>query len=564
MAGWMPAGRYVHVYVLLDADQRQRAQQNSQMQTHRPSLVSTAPRASTMAADEDFTSKFFAHVDENVPLYISRLAEAVAIPSVSSDLPNHLPDIEKMIEWCKDHITNLGGTAELLPNPSATKDGPLPPILLGTFLAKEDADTKKTVCVYGHLDVQPAKMEDGWTSDPFTLTERDGKLYGRGSTDDKGPALSWLWIVEAHRKLGVDLPVNIKILYEGMEESGSAGMFEAIRDLSRDGQFLNDVDFFCISDNYWLGKTKPCLTYGLRGMAYFQVGIRCCEQDLHSGVLGGTVHEGMTDLVQLMASLVDSSGKILVDGVMDDVAEVSEEESALYDSIEFDMEAYKEESKVKSVSDKLLHSDKKSLLMARWRYPTLSLHGIEGAFSGAGAKTVIPAEVLGKFSLRLVPDQEPAKIEKAVKAHLEKVFSGLNSPNKMRVEMIHGAKAWLSDPNHPNYEAAAKAIERVYGSKPDYTREGGSIPITGFLEDATGMNVCLLPVGACDDMAHSTDEKYNKSNLINAIKVLGLYLHELGAIKGPKPSLCRCVPLTEEELMIPGAFLKGFKCKCEL
>jgi acetylornithine deacetylase/succinyl-diaminopimelate desuccinylase-like protein len=130
--------------------------------------------------------------------------------------------------------------------------------------------------------------------------------------------------------------------------------------------------------------------------------------------------------------------------------------------------------------------------------------------------------------------------------------------------MIHGAKAWLSDPNHPNYEAAAKAIERVYGSKPDYTREGGSIPITGFLEDATGMNVCLLPVGACDDMAHSTDEKYNKSNLINAIKVLGLYLHELGAIKGPKPSLCRCVPLTEEELMIPGAFLKGFKCKCEL
>jgi len=513
---------------------------------------------------EDFAGKFFAHVDENVPLYISRLAEAVAIPSVSSDLPNHLQHVITMIEWCKEHIRNLGGSAELLPNPNASEAEPLPPILLGTFLAKEDADKKKTVCVYGHLDVQPAKMEDGWTSDPFTLTERDEKLYGRGSTDDKGPALSWLWIVEAHRKLGVDLPVNIKILYEGMEESGSVGMFEAIRELAKEGEFLNDVDFFCISDNYWLGKTKPCLTYGLRGMAYFEVAVRCCEQDLHSGVLGGTVHEGMTDLVQLMASLIDSSGKILVDGVMDDVAKVTEEEDALYDTIEFDLEAYKEESKVKSISDKLLHPDKKSLLMARWRYPTLSLHGIEGAFSGAGAKTVIPAECIGKFSLRLVPDQDPAKIEMAVKAHLEKVFASLNSPNQMRVELIHSAKAWLSDPKHPNYFAAARAIERVYGSKPDYTREGGSIPITGFLENATGMSVCLLPVGSCDDMAHSTDEKYNKSNLINAIKVLGLYLHELGAIKGPKPSHCRCIPLTEEELMIPGAFLKGFNCKCEL
>jgi len=517
----------------------------------------------TMMTDE-FENKFFDHVDANVPLYISRLAEAVAIPSVSSDLPNHLPDIIRMIDWTKDHIVDLGGTVELLSNPQGTDDEPLPPILLGTFLAAESPETKKTVCVYGHLDVQPARLEDGWTSDPFILEERDEKLYGRGSTDDKGPALSWLWVVEAHRQLGIDLPVNVKILYEGMEESGSAGMFEAIRDLAKTGQFLSDVDFFCISDNYWLGKEKPCLTYGLRGMAYFQVTVKCCEQDLHSGVLGGTIHEGMTDLVQLMASLVDSSGRILVDGVMDDVEPLTAEENAMYDTIEFDMEAYKDESKVKSVSDKLLHSDKQSLLMARWRYPTLSLHGIEGAFSGAGAKTVIPAEVLGKFSLRLVPDQDPKKIEKLVTAHLESVFRELGSPNAMTVEMIHGAKAWLSSPKHPNYEAAAKAIERVYGDKPDYTREGGSIPITSFIEDATEMNVCLLPVGACDDMAHSTNEKYNKSNLINAIKVLGLYLHELGAIKGPKPSQCRCVPLTEEELMIPGAFLKGFKCKCEL
>uniref|UniRef100_A0A7R9WQD6 Peptidase M20 dimerisation domain-containing protein n=1 Tax=Craspedostauros australis TaxID=1486917 RepID=A0A7R9WQD6_9STRA len=130
--------------------------------------------------------------------------------------------------------------------------------------------------------------------------------------------------------------------------------------------------------------------------------------------------------------------------------------------------------------------------------------------------------------------------------------------------MISGAVSWLADPKHPNYEAASAAIEKVYGQKPDFTREGGSIPITSAIEDATGMNVLLLPIGACDDMAHSQNEKFNVSNLVNGTKVLGLYLHELGKIKGPKPSSCRCLPLTDEELMVPGAFLKGFRCKCEI
>ena len=134
----------------------------------------------------------------------------------------------------------------------------------------------------------------------------------------------------------------------------------------------------------------------------------------------------------------------------------------------------------------------------------------------------------------------------------------------MEVSMIHGAKAWLSSPDHPNYTAAAKAIEKVYGLTPDYTREGGSIPLASAIEDATGMNVLLLPIGACDDMAHSQNEKYNIANLVNGIKVLGMYLHQLSKIEGPKPSLCRCVPLTPEELMVPGAFMKGFRCKCEV
>jgi nonspecific dipeptidase len=366
---------------------------------------------------KDFAKQFFPYVDERKSLYMDRLAEAVAIPSISAELPEKLPEISRMIDWTARHIERLGGKATIVPNPVGTD---LPPILLGDFPVDP---VKKTVCVYGHLDVQPAAREDGWDSDPFVLTERDEKLFGRGSTDDKGPALSWLWVIEAHRELGIELPVNVKILYEGMEESGSVGMFELIKAEAVEGKFLSDVDFFCISDNYWLGKKKPCLTYGLRGLAYFQVTVQGCEQDLHSGVLGGTVHEAMTDLVRLMGTLVDTNGTILVRGVMDDVRPVTAEEEALYDPIDFDLEAYKEENKVKSVSDKLLYDDKKSLLMHRWRYPTLSLHGIEGAFSGPGAKTVIPASVIGKFSLRLVPDQDPGRIEKVVVAHLESEFA---------------------------------------------------------------------------------------------------------------------------------------------
>jgi nonspecific dipeptidase len=290
---------------------------------------------------------------------------------------------------------------------------------------------------------------DGWDSPPFVLTERDGKLYGRGSTDDKGPALSWLWVVEAHHALGMPLPVNIKIVYEGMEESGSDGLFEWIQ--SEATQFLKDVDFFCISDNYWLGKTKPCVTYGLRGMAYFQLAVQGAHQDLHSGSFGGSVHEGMTDLIRLMGTLVDTDGTILVDGIMDDVKLLTAEEEALYENLDFNVEEYKDE--VKIFSEKLLFDNKKDILLHRWRYPTLSLHGIEGAFSGPGAKTVIPAKVTGKFSLRLVPHQDPQKIEALVKDHIEKEFQKVRRQTKFfRSAHINSFSQTSNDFHHSNIQ----------------------------------------------------------------------------------------------------------------
>jgi acetylornithine deacetylase/succinyl-diaminopimelate desuccinylase-like protein len=179
-------------------------------------------------------SDFFAFVDAHEQLYKDRLAEAVAFPSISAEIDEHLHDIINMMEWTQGHIERLGGTVTMAPNPLATAHAKLPPILMASF-AKDP--NKKTVCVYGHLDVQPAAKDDGWDTDPFVLTEKDGKLYGRGSTDDKGPALSWLWVIEAHQKLGIEMPVNIKILFEGMEENGSEGLYETIQMEAQPGKF---------------------------------------------------------------------------------------------------------------------------------------------------------------------------------------------------------------------------------------------------------------------------------------------------------------------------------------
>lgn len=230
---------------------------------------------------------------------------------------------------------------------------------------------KKTVLVYGHLDVQPAHITDGWDTEPFELTEKDGKLFGRGASDDKGPVICWMHAIEAFKEIGESLPVNVKFVFEGMEESGSEGLDELL--MAEKDKFLASVDYVCISDNYWLGRNKPCITYGLRGVCYFFMEVTCAGKDLHSGIYGGTVHEAMTDLVFLMNSLVDQNGKILVDGLYDDVAPLLDNEQEIYEKIDFDVKEYRADVRCQ----KLLHDEvKEKILMHRWRYPSLSLHGI--------------------------------------------------------------------------------------------------------------------------------------------------------------------------------------------
>ncbi|XP_035286629.1 cytosolic non-specific dipeptidase-like [Anguilla anguilla] len=467
----------------------------------------------------------FKYLDEHQETYVERLAQWVAVQSVSA-WPEKRGEIKKMMEMAAKDIEKLGGTVELVDIgkqklPSG-EEIPLPPIVLGQLGSDP---RKKTVCIYGHLDVQPAAVEDGWDSEPFTLVEKDGKMYGRGSTDDKGPVLAWFNCIEAFQKINQELPINIKFCFEGMEESGSEGLDDLV--FARKDSFFKGVDYVCISDNYWLGKTKPCITYGLRGICYFFIEMECSEKDLHSGVFGGSVHEAMTDLIALMGSLVDKKGRIQVPGMYDAVAPVTEEELKLYEKIDFDMEEYCRDVG----ASKLLHPSKEQILMHRWRYPSLSLHGIEGAFSEGGAKTVIPRKVIGKFSIRLVPDMDPKVVEKLVISHLQGKFSERESPNKLKVYMGHGAKAWVSDFNHPHYMAGRKAMKTVFGVEPDLTREGGSIPVTLTFQEATGRNVMLLPLGSCDDGAHSQNEKLNRSNYIQGTKMLGAYFHEVSQLE---------------------------------
>ncbi|RUS77218.1 hypothetical protein EGW08_015022 [Elysia chlorotica] len=457
--------------------------------------------------------KLFEQIDKNEARYVQRLSEAVAIQSVSA-WPEKRSEIKRMIEWAGQMVTNLGGTVEYadigeqtLPDKSKIR---LPPVLLGTLGSDPK---KKTLLVYGHLDVQPAEKSDGWDTEPFVMTEVDGKFYGRGSTDDKGPVIGWINCLEAMQELQMDLPINFKFVFEGMEESGSLGLDELIE--KRKGDFLK----VCKTISVYL----PCT---LRGICYFELKVTCAKQDLHSGLFGGTVHEAMNDLIALMSQLTDVNHKILVPGLYDSVQELTAEEKATYDPIDFDPEDYRKDIGAK----KLIHAEKPDLLMARWRYPSLSLHGIEGAFSAPGAKTVIPREVIGKFSIRLVPHMSPPEVEKLVVDYLTKLHKERGSPNNMEVSMGHGGRPWVSDVNDPNYVAARNAIKTVHGVEPDLTREGGSIPVTLTFQEATGKNVILLPMGSSDDGAHSQNEKLNKSNYMLGMKVFAAYIDELGKL----------------------------------
>ncbi|KAE8598217.1 hypothetical protein XENTR_v10016754 [Xenopus tropicalis] len=272
----------------------------------------------------------FQYIDAHQDEFIQRLKDWVAIESDSSD-PSKRDLLNKMMELTKDFILKLGGNVEMAEigeqELSSGERIPLPPVILAEL---GNDKSKPTVCFYGHMDVQPAKQTDGWLTDPYTVVEKDGNLYGRGTSDDKGQVLALLHALESVNVMG--LPVNVKLVIEGMEEVGSDGLEKLVED--KKDTFFSNVDYIVVTDTPWLSK-KPGITYGARGNCYFFLEVQGSRRDLHSGGFGGTVHEAMSDLIYLLNTLADGKGRILVPGIYEAVAPVSENETDLYKNLEF-------------------------------------------------------------------------------------------------------------------------------------------------------------------------------------------------------------------------------------
>ncbi|XP_026149562.1 cytosolic non-specific dipeptidase isoform X2 [Mastacembelus armatus] len=468
-------------------------------------------------------SELVQYVDSHQEEYVEALREWVAIESDSSNVLKR-PDLHRMMETTAQKLRQMGGTVELVDIGEQELPGGIMLTLPKVVTARFGNDpSKHTVCVYGHVDIQPAKLEDGWATDPYNLTDINGNLYGRGASDNKAPVLAWIHAVEAYQALNMELPVNVKFVIEGMEETGSNGLDTMI--MTQKDTFFSDVDYIIISDCGWLSR-QPALTYGTRGNCYFLAEVEGPKQDLHSGAYGGTVIEPMTDLIGILDTLISPNGKILIPGIREAVAPLSDEEWKMYQDIQFDIDNYKKKIGV----SQLMYSNKVDLLAHMWRYPTVSIHGIEGAFSDPGTKTVIPSKVTAKFSIRQVPNMDPAMVKRQVSDYLHSVFAKRKSPNKLKVTMVIGAKPWLADPQHPLYEAGKTAVKRVFGMDPDLIREGATIPIARMFQDVTGKGIIMLPIGAFDDGPHSQNEKMSQYNYIEGTKLFITFLHEVAQI----------------------------------
>eukprot|EP00050_Salpingoeca_kvevrii_P022695 m.130709 g.130709 ORF g.130709 m.130709 type:complete len:1157 (-) comp9793_c1_seq2:1936-5406(-) len=399
------------------------------------------------------------------------------------------------------------------------------PIVIGSLIIDP---ALPTVLVYGHYDVQPVAPSN-WNTPPWQLTAIDEYLYGRGATDDKGPIVATLHAVHELR-LSEQLEVNIVFTYEGEEECNSHGYKDTISRLMEDEQFafLSDVSTILVSNNYWIDETRPCLTYGMRGVLEFHISISGGSKNLHSGVDGGAVFEPLTELTTILSTLTDGHGNIKISGFYDDVSAPTEPELKMLDNVQYDVEEYR-----KSLgTEKLCINSAREILMARWRNPTLSIVSIDSS-NMASLYSVIPCRAAAKVSVRIVPYQRPEKIIECVRFHLNHEFSKLRSPNALSVEVLRSGDWWFGDAESKVFKAAAKAINKVWHQPPILVREGGTMPITSFLEQKLGASALHLPLGQASDGAHLANERISVKNLVNGKNVIKYLLRELAS-----PSAC--------------------------
>jgi acetylornithine deacetylase/succinyl-diaminopimelate desuccinylase-like protein len=444
-------------------------------------------------------------ITSNHDRYISELKELLAIPSVSSQ-SGRKADMLRAAEWLKDHMTGIGlQNAQILETEGH-------PVVYADWLG---AEGKPTILIYGHYDVQPEDPIDKWQSPPFEATVRGKNLYARGAADDKGQVFIHLKAVEAYLKNGLALPVNLKFIIEGEEEIGSEhlGAFVAAH------KQLLKSDVILISDSSMFAKNVPSVCYALRGLAYMEVEVTGPNSDLHSGSFGGSVHNPIQALTEMIASLHDRNGRITVKGMYDDVRPLTKAERAAFAKLPWNDTKYS-----KSLGLKELYGEKGFTTLERlWARPTLECNGIWGGYTGEGAKTVLPSKAYAKISMRLVPDQSSKKIAKLFEQHMKSIAP---ETVKVKVRNLHGGEPAITPVDSPGVQAAVAALEKGFGKKPLYQREGGSIPIVVDFKKLLGTDSVLLGFGLPDENAHAPNEFINLDNFFGGIRTSAHYYNE--------------------------------------
>jgi acetylornithine deacetylase/succinyl-diaminopimelate desuccinylase-like protein len=427
-------------------------------------------------------------------------------PSISTD-SHHTEDVRACADWLMEKLNSMGLTTEFHPTPGH-------PIVIAR---NEHHADKKTVLIYGHYDVQPVDPVELWDTDPFEPVLRDGRIWGRGSTDNKGQMLAHVLGVEESLQENGELPVNLIFLFEGEEEIGSPNLVPFLQ--KHKDELACDV--IAVSDTGMVARGTPTMGYGLRGIACCEVTVKGPSGDLHSGLYGGAVANPATAVAQIVASLHKLDGTIAIDGFYDDVRPLEQWERDMW-------------AKVPGVSD----ADTMNITGSPapfgepgyssaerlWARPSAEVNGIGGGYQGEGSKTVIPAEAMTKLSFRLVPDQDPADIMKKVTQHLEKhTPAGVT----IEVEIGHDGKPFFADPHSPSGKAGQAALKEAFGADPVLIREGGSIPIIQDMKEIFGVEALMLGLALPDCQIHAPNENYYVENFEGGIRLNRALLREL-------------------------------------
>ena len=447
---------------------------------------------------------------EHAERFRMELHEMLRIPSLSGD-PAHAGDIRRMAEWLATHMDELG-LENVAVMPTAGH-----PVAYGEWMGA--GPDKPTVLVYGHYDVVPALMEDGWLTDPFEPVEKDGKIYARGATDDKGQLFIHVKALESWLKTDGRAPVNVKFLLEGEEEVSSPNLVPFLKEHLD----LLKADVCIISDSSMRSIDEPAILHSLRGMTYMELEVHGPTDDLHSGLWGGAAHNPALALVEILGKLYNPDNTIAVPGFYDDVVPLSADERAMIAKTDLTEEQYKASTGVPAIWGDA-HYNIRERISAR---PTLDINGMWSGWTGPGPKTIIPARAGCKISSRLVGNQDPHKIFELFKSYIASI-----TPPTVHVEvkLITTGKAALFPFDIPEMQAASQAYEKGWGVKPIFTRGGGSIPVVAEIADLMGIPVVMMGYGLDDDGLHSPNERFSVEMFHRGIETAIVYLEELALI----------------------------------